>query len=218
MNEIKVKIILPERSQDLISNDLRKLTKAICKKTRVDGSGGLGGDYGYGTRYENDTFMLHPFCWCDREDCPWCGGCNCPNSAYHYFVDGKPVTYKKYWGIFKDTGYNEMQRFKYGTPDHIKAEKEWERKLKIRDKRCTFIKDDICDFCRHEGIFRRFGDDPHNLGVPNFWYKPTNFKVRWYKWIGRSMKFNRKITKKQWEAILKQCTKTVVPNINKQGE
>lgn len=70
----------------------------------------------YGACYENDTFMMHTFCWCEREDCPWCGG--------------------------------EM---------------------------------------------------------PNFWYKPTDFKVWWYKYIGRSVRFNRPISIRECAEILSNC-------------
>ncbi len=33
----------------------------------------LEDDSGYGTHFENDTFYTHPYCWCDKEDCPQCG-------------------------------------------------------------------------------------------------------------------------------------------------
>lgn len=37
----------------------------------------FSGDTKYGTEIDNDVFMMHPFCWCEREDCPWCAfGCS----------------------------------------------------------------------------------------------------------------------------------------------
>jgi hypothetical protein len=209
MSKIEVKVILPERSQDLISNDLRKLTKAICKKTGADGSGGLGGEYGYGVNYENDIFMFHPYCWCEKDDCPWCGGCDCPETAFHYFIDGKPIDYEEYCQIFTDTGYEALQDTKYGTAEYLDAKVAFDRKIKIRNQRCSQTKDDICDFCRHEGIFKKFGSNPHGQSAPNFWYKPTNFQVWWYKWIGRDMRYSRKITEKQWTDIFKECIKSL---------
>lgn len=77
-------ISLPERSEDSISNDLRYLTEFICRNhvgNDHDGSGGLGGSYGYGVNYENDVFMIHRFCWCGRPECLWCLECFC---RYHY--------------------------------------------------------------------------------------------------------------------------------------
>lgn len=26
----------------------------------------------YGTDYENDVFMMHQYCWCEKPDCLWC--------------------------------------------------------------------------------------------------------------------------------------------------
>lgn len=71
-------IYLPERSDDLISASLRTLTEHIAKNTKSDVSSGLlGGEYGYGAWFENDVFMMHPFCWCERMDCAWCRSCEC---------------------------------------------------------------------------------------------------------------------------------------------
>jgi len=67
----------------------------------------------YGTYFENDKFMMHPFCWCEKEECPWCSG-----------------------------------------------EK------------------------------------------PNFWYKPLDFKVWWYKYIGRGMDTNISLTKGEFNQML----------------
>lgn len=73
-----IEIHLPERTMDRLSLDLVDLTEAICNKIGEDGIVGfLGGRYGYGVEYENDVFMMHPFCWCERPDCPWCYCCDC---------------------------------------------------------------------------------------------------------------------------------------------
>lgn len=71
-----INVILPERSQDGISDDLVSLTKAIHEVGLADGSAGglLGGEFGYGANFENKIFMLHRYCWCELDDCPWCGG------------------------------------------------------------------------------------------------------------------------------------------------
>jgi len=45
----------------------------------------------YGTEYENDIFMMHPYCWCEKESCPWCGGEDRPNFIY------KPTGLKIWW-------------------------------------------------------------------------------------------------------------------------
>jgi hypothetical protein len=75
----------------------------------------------YGTTIDNNIFMMHSFCWCEKEDCPWC--------------------------------------------------KE---------------------------------EDP----LPNFHYKPLDFQVGWYKYIGRSMKYNKNISIFECANMLIDCLNT----------
>ena len=44
----------------------------------------------YGTDFENETFMMHRFCWCEKDDCPWCSD-GAPNFLY------KPLGFKVWW-------------------------------------------------------------------------------------------------------------------------
>jgi len=76
----EIRIILPESSVDDLSEALRLLTETICKRTGDDGSGGLGGEFGYGCNLDCTSFAMHRFCWCEQEDCPWCVGCDCDAS------------------------------------------------------------------------------------------------------------------------------------------
>jgi hypothetical protein len=73
----EIRIFLPAVSDDPVSDYLRELTKQICRVTGEETGYGLGGQYGYGENYENDVFMMHRFCWCDQDDCPWCSYCTC---------------------------------------------------------------------------------------------------------------------------------------------
>ena len=59
----EIHVVLPERSEDSISESLRELTRQICLKTDDSGAGGLGGEYGYGSDFENDIFMMHRYCY-----------------------------------------------------------------------------------------------------------------------------------------------------------
>ena len=112
----KITIIIPKGATTNIENGLVHLTELLYKKSGERAFGGLGGTYGYGFKFENDTFMMHPFCWCDLDDCKWCNGDN-----------------------------------------------------------------------------------------PNFIYKPTNVKISWYKWIGRSQEQKGKLPP-NW---LKECIKSI---------
>jgi hypothetical protein len=82
----KLVVVFPQQAQ----GDLVELTRQICLKTGQETGFGLGGQYGYGVEFENETFMMHPYCWCDGEDCPWCSK-NAPNFLY------KPTGYKLRW-------------------------------------------------------------------------------------------------------------------------
>lgn len=115
-----VTIVLPERSQDTISNGLRKLTATIGKKyPEKQAYGLLGGEDGYGCEFENSTFHMHPQCWCDDYD--------------------------------------------------------------------------TCKVCQS----------------PNFVHHKSGLEIEWYKWIGRSMEFNKKVSDDEWEVILKECLESL---------
>lgn len=58
----------------------------------------------YGSHVDNEWFMMHPYCWCEKEDCPWCREEDAlPN--FHY----KPLDLKVYWYkyIGRDMNYNK---------------------------------------------------------------------------------------------------------------
>lgn len=53
-----------------------------------------------------------------------------------------------------------------------------------------------CDYDRGTGIFAPFKPylqlpERHYYDPPNFWFKPSDFRVTWYKYIGRDMAANR---------------------------
>lgn len=116
---MEITIITPPKSQDRISEDLRSLTELICNVHNIVSLEGLGGTYGYGVDFENDIFMMHPFCFCESPSCNWC-------------------------------------------------EEEY----------------------------------------PNFLHKKSNFKVHWYKWIGRSNEVYNE-NKVEWSSIFKECLSSI---------
>lgn len=100
-------IHLPACSEDKISADLCWLTEALATTGHEISSGLLGGAYGYGSEFENDVFMMHPYCWCERDDCDWCAGCLCPDEAYHHILaDGREVDGETFYdrGAFRNEG------------------------------------------------------------------------------------------------------------------
>jgi hypothetical protein len=95
-----VEIVVPEGSfgeedEDTWAGLLRRLTREIAQGGHADPSGGLlGGEWGYGAPYENDVFLMHHFCWCEQEDCPWCIGCSC---EFAYFYGDREVSEEQFW-------------------------------------------------------------------------------------------------------------------------
>lgn len=169
---LEVTLVLPESADldNIVDASLVAITEAIAKVAPdTVAAGCLGGEFGYGAEYENDVFMMHPYCWCEQETCPWCMGCDCPESAYHYMVDGREVGYQAW-----------MKFYKRLVPDW-KDGGDWEEHMRLSDAanaRREIVHDKVCDYCvKHNG-------EP----APNFRHKASGFEVRWYKWIGREMK------------------------------
>ena len=188
-----------DENDDLLDNILRKIamTHGDEKSNWVSK---------YGVDFENDIFMMHPYCWCEREDeCPWCGGCNCPESAFHYFVDEKEISYEEFQEFFDKETFDKL-----GIPREISCiGKNHDNWMKLADKanlRRKVVEDMVCDYCKGTGMFALHGGEPRR-GAPNFWYKPTNFKVWWYKYIGRDTEINHTITEKELNKILEDCIK-----------
>jgi hypothetical protein len=76
--EVVAELFCPGRSEDAISTGLRILTCALQQhEPAADRDGGFfGGEFGYGVNFENDVFLMHRECWCDKDgECPWCTGC-----------------------------------------------------------------------------------------------------------------------------------------------
>lgn len=72
------------------------------------------------------------------------------------------------------------------------------------------IEDHGCDYQMGRGIFARFHPYIHDhernyYDPPNFWYKPTDFRVIWYKYIGRDTRTNRVLREGELEQIVRKC-------------
>ena len=174
-------LFLPEKNLGSLSGHLRNLTKLIHESKLADASGyGLGGEFGYGVDFENDVFMLHRFCWCEKDHCLWCMGCDCPEGARipHYFIDNREVTFRQWLDFFN---------INVPTVDNP----DWRTiSDQINRRRSTSVDEHeelLCDFCtgRHE-VYKLSGQK--QVVAPNFWHKESGFRVWWYKWIGRDNK------------------------------
>jgi len=271
-----MKVIVPECSEDAVSDGLRRLTEAIHRSGKADGGAGgfLGGEFGYGANFENDTFMMHRYCWCEKEgECAWCTGCGayesngcracredrfrhteaCYQTELHarrekYDVESGyraldeavsgPLPGDRLMGSFGWEQSSPMPGVMcmIGNPREDEVMEKWRaaydkrrqfedslyselgKKYGVNPKygaaiHCTCGADSArseaqktegCDYLLGRGIFARFArrDGGEFHGPPNFWHKPSDSRVNWYKYIGRSMEMD---LRSEWEAILLDC-------------
>lgn len=90
-------IVLPEVISTEVADGLCQLTEELHQLGHMISGGVLGGTYGYGSDFENDVFMMHPFCWCERSDCPWCVACSCPPEAIRYVLNGEETDERSWY-------------------------------------------------------------------------------------------------------------------------
>lgn len=112
----KIEFVLPYGASGGRSDALEEAIIRTIAEVHKDYEGAWADKYG--SNVENEWFMMHPFCWCESESCPWCRG-----------------------------------------------------------------------------------ENP----LPNFHYKPLDFKVNWYKYIGRDMNYNKELTPEECADMLKNC-------------
>lgn len=124
-------------------------------------AGFLGGYYSYGTECYNDVFQLHPFCYCEAPECPWCWGCGCKEEDHVYTVDGKQVD--------SDTHF-----------EFVMEHSDWQER-----STATIDDDKKCHRCLNILDYTDYGQIPNGEAAPQFWHKPSGFRMYWYKFMGR---------------------------------
>lgn len=207
---MKLVVHLPEGAlgsgEDAADRALRMLTRVVAQHLGEEIHGGLGGDDGYGVPFSNDTFQLHPYCWCEGEGCPWCVGCTCPEDAYLYFVDGRQVKGREDQMDFYS---REVYHRSYAEHQALPPKERYGCEIfadgnEVNRRRTTSkVPEKECAFCLGTGP-RDHGEEPGRQ-APNFWHKPSGVKVWWYEWIGRSMTLGAPPNAPSWEAILSDC-------------
>lgn len=193
---VDIKIILPPRDNDALSDGLRDLTKAICEAFPEDHDGGfgLGGAFGYGCDFENDVFVMRRFYWgdctCgleDRSERWWKAN---PHSQDCYTLERDRR--------LKKAGLHYTQR-KYNDPkmswDKLQKEEAKivkplceERGLSYPAGSAVHCDCGASDKAQQAQELNHSGDCP--VMLPNFKHKRTGLTVEWYKWIGRDNEVN----------------------------
>lgn len=163
-----------------------------------------GEDYGY----ENDVFKVMPYDW-DAE-------CTCGYDDLEF----------EWWNNHKhsDDCYQSLvekelvkQGYKIEEDGYIDA--PWEAKEKVWKKLCNQLGLSYPDGCAVHctcGVDNEFSKWCENnyhkedcrLLQPNFWYKPTNLKIMWYKYALRDAYANQDISIDEFRKILKHCVKS----------
>lgn len=154
----------------------------------------------YGATINNDIMVMHKYCWCEQDNCPWCMGCNCPESATHFMVDDKEVSHDDWSEFFMKETYDKAGVRRDRIPVGEKH-CEWMRLADEANLRRTVKNDKVCEYCRGER-HKEYGAGA-GQAAPNFWYKPLDFKVWWYKYIGRDTKTNKNLSKKEFNKMVK---------------
>lgn len=214
---------------DVISRCLYSLSETVIRGLKPGSAvGGLGGEFGYGVDFENDVFLMHPFCWCEEESCLWCGGSGC--QIEHLREPHRPSCYqvrldalKRQFGEQLDWTEGEFFHVPFDSPnteEYEAAKRELCRELKQdyefgNEVHCTCGVNDewrarydacVCDWHLGQGIFR-FGAA---VSAPHFWHKASGLQIRWYKWIGRDMEMNREsISGQEWSEIFNACLESL---------
>lgn len=85
--------------------------------------------------------------------------------------------------------------------EYHSEEGEWADKYGTNVDNCVFSLHRYC-WCEAEAC--KWCGDEH---APNFHYKPLDFKVWWYKYIGRDMQYNMELTAMQCADMFTECLK-----------
>jgi hypothetical protein len=190
-----VNIVLPECDRSEVSEGLRRLVVRMENNGVGITHGFLGGLHGYGADWDTPVFFMKPFCWCDKDDCPWCAGCTC---EHIYSVDGQDVDYERWIGVFRDA----VKGLQWGSPACQAAVENTHGRRSYRKA------EPRCEFCKTGGPAANHGGGPE-LNAPNFWHKVSGLQVRWYKWIGRDMKIINPAGV-LWKEVEDQCAAEIV--------
>lgn len=208
-----VQIILPETSDDDLTDGLRAITKAICEANPEAENGyGLGGRYGYGVEFENDVFEMHPFYWgdctCgfDDKEAEWCDTHSHSADCYQSELKAKQIA----TGLWHRGKYSlESDR---GAPYAlIQSTREAIYKEMIAKHGLPYGGCAVHCTCSYESDFKEWASvndhDPRCPTVlPNFRHKTSGFEVRWYKWIGRDNETKGDV---RWDEIYADCIASI---------
>lgn len=190
-----IQFILPQCSDDEVSELLRSLTEAIESKGNEISHGFLGGSHGYGAHFQNETFVMRPFYW---------GDCDC---GYVEKAEAWSDTHKHSDECYQSQVDRDLERAgwtrnKWGyldSPENLSYEEKQIIESDIRQKWClTFVLSfpygcAVHCTCQHDLDWQEFIAHNQHLEtcsaiLPNFHHFTSGVKIEWYKYIGRDNK------------------------------
>lgn len=160
----------------------------------------------YGLNFENDLFLMHP----DYQDAE----CECGQSekgeAWH---QANPHTSDCYASL-------RQAQFERWDAEHPRS--DYDAKCAARAAICRALCDRFgipwndgkasychCTCGQAERCAKWFSENDHAfrcpVALPNFWYKPLDFRVTWYKYIGRETKANKALTQAEFAQMWRDC-------------
>lgn len=160
----------------------------------------------YGVEFENDVFLMHP----DYQDAECTCGHHDKADKWH---EANPHAAEC---------YNTLRHARFEEWEQAHPEAEYKIRQSAREQICR----DLClgfsipwddgkgsyihCTCGQEARCKQwFTENDHDarcpIALPNFWFKPTDLKVEWYKYIGRDVQLNREIGTDELVMIHEQC-------------
>lgn len=213
----QVEIITPPVADETnpLDHFLVTLTEAIAQIDRdVVAHGPLGGEFGYGARYENGVFVMRPFYWGDC-DCGWMEleeawaekhthAIDCYWTVSHRVINESPLQKAR------EDAIAARNRLPWLSPEAEEAQKKVIHACDLLKAFEEKVRRDLCAqhgipwnngwgsavhcTCEYEKAWQEFlKEHPGHratcsLELPNFQHKASGLEVRWYKWIGRDTK------------------------------
>lgn len=144
--------------------------------------------------FENETFWVMPYCWgdctCgfDEREYQWCKENRHSEECYQSelkrekiaaggIADYDPSGYASYISRPKAMDYDEWSKVERGIYDRLCAKHNLDPHFGCA-VHCT------CDHDKDYATWREANDHSEQCPIvlPNFWHKPSGFKLEWYKY------------------------------------
>lgn len=166
----------------------------------------------YGVEYTNEVFEMFPYHWGDclcgfeEEEERWLEEHPHKENCFH-------IKYQKY----------EEELDKMGIKWYGDTKEKWKKLMTkfAKENGYTGIHG-IASYCdcgrdkEYERWLETHGHKPDCPIVrPNFLYKPTGLAIYWYKYIGRGMSANQKISVNEFRKIIEHCIESAREDIEK---